>query len=207
MTTPTIHRPIAVLNLPAQVPVLISVAKAVALAMTNNAAFPAPTPTLAALNTALVDLEVAEAAAQARTKGAIASRNQKRDALASVLEQLRAYVQSVADADRPRAAALIQSAAMNVRKVTLRAKRAFGVEQGSVSGAVTLVTASAARRASYEWEVSSDTGKTWQVLPPTLQTKTAMTGLQSGATYSFRYRSVTKAGAADWSQPLSLLVK
>jgi hypothetical protein len=29
--------------------------------------------------------------------------------------------------------------------------------------------------------------------------KTSMTGLAAGTTYSFRYRAVTKAGAADWS--------
>jgi len=46
-----------------------------------------------------------------------------------------------------------------------------------------------------------------EALLPTLQAKTSMTGLAAGATYSFRYRSVTKAGADDWSAPVSLVVK
>ena len=83
----------------------------------------------------------------------------------------------------------------------------FAAKFGSVSGAVTLITASAGDRASYEWEVSSDGAKTWTVLPATLQAKTAMTGLTPAATYAFRYRPVTKAGPADWSQPVSLIVK
>lgn len=207
MTNTVAHRSIAVLKLPRPVAVLVSVAKAVVVAMTGNAAFPNPQPTLAAIQTAIADLEAAEAAAQARTKGAVATRNQKRKALVTLLEQLRGYVQTVADADAERAPALIQSAAMNVRKVTARAPRVFAVKQGSVSGALVLVTASAGHRASYEWEYSADAGKTWQAMPPTLQAKTSVTGLSAGTTYSFRYRSVTKAGASDWSAPVSTVVK
>jgi hypothetical protein len=44
-------------------------------------------------------------------------------------------------------------------------------------------------------------------MPPTTRSNTALAGLQPGATYSFRYRSVTKAGASDWSQPLGFMVK
>ena len=90
---------------------------------------------------------------------------------------------------------------MNVKTFTLAGKRSFAVKQGALSGAVTIVAASAGPRSSYEWEMSSDGGKTWQALPPTMQAKTAASGLQAGATYTFRYRSVTKTGPSDWSQP------
>ena len=55
--------------------------------------------------------------------------------------------------------------------------------------------------------MSPDGGKTWQALPPTLQARTVTTGLQAGASYLFRYRSVIKTGAADWSPPVALIVK
>ena len=207
MTTLVTHRSIAVLKLPHPVALLVSVAKAVVLSMTGNAAFPTPQPTLAAINAAIADLETAEATAKSGIKGAVATRNQKRKVLLTLLEQLRAYVQTVADADAERAPALIQSAAMNVQKVTPRAKRVFAIKQSTVSGAVTLVAPSAGHRASYEWEYSADAGKTWQPLPPTLQAKTTTAGLVPGTTYSFRYRAVTKAGAADWSVPVPLVVK
>ena len=69
-----------------------------------------------------------------------------------------------------------------------------------------LVTHSAAHRASYEWQYSTDAGKTWLAAPSTLQSKTTIPGLTPGATAMFRYRPVTKKGEGDWSQPTSLLV-
>jgi hypothetical protein len=45
-----------------------------------------------------------------------------------------------------------------------------------------VVAASAARRASYEWEYSTDGGKTWIAAPATLQAKTKISGLAQGAT-------------------------
>ena len=206
MTSPVAHKSIAVLKLPNPVAVVISIAKAIVIAMTGNATFPAPLPTLAVIAAAIADLETAEAAARLRTKGAVATRNQKRAALGKLLEQLRGYVQAVADADPDRAPALIQSAAMNVKKVGLRGKRVFAVQQGRVSGAVMLVTASAGGRASYEWQMSVDGGKTWQMLPVTLQAHAPVTGLQPGATYTFRFRAVTRHGEGDWSQPISRIV-
>jgi hypothetical protein len=71
---------------------------------------------------------------------------------------------------------------------------------------VNLVTHSAAHRASYEWQYSTDAGKTWLAAPSTLQSKTTIPGLTPGATAMFRYRPVTKKGEGDWSQPTSLLV-
>jgi hypothetical protein len=207
MSASNTHRVSAALKLPTSVPALISVTKAIVAAMTGNASFPAPDPTLSAVSFALNELETAEAAALARTKGAATARNQKRAALVAELEQLKAYVQKTADVNLATAATVIQSAAMVVRKVPVRTKRVFNAKQGTVSGSVTLVTASAARRASYEWEYSSDGGKTWLLMPATLQAKTSITGLQSGSTYMFRYRAVVKAGAGDWSPPVSFLVK
>jgi fibronectin type III domain protein len=204
---PIVHRSIATLKLPKQVALLIGIAKAIALAVSGNKAFPTPDPTIATLDTAIADLETAETAVKTRAPGAVAARNQKRAALVALLEQLKGYVQKIADADPAHATELVQSAAMNVKKVSIRAKRVFDARPGAVSGSVTLVTVSAGNRASYEWEYSSDGGKSWQAALPTLQARMSLTGLQPGAGYSFRYRAVTKAGAGDWSQPVSLLVR
>jgi hypothetical protein len=141
-----------------------------------------------------------------RTNGAAAARNQKLAALVALLQQLRGYVQSVVDADPDRGPAIIQSPAMNVRRVGVRPKRVFAAKRGTVSGSVVLVTRAAARRASYEWEISVDAAETWRGLPATLQSETRVTGLQAGARYSFRYRAVTKRGLGDWSEAVSLVV-
>jgi hypothetical protein len=89
----------------------------------------------------------------------------------------------------------------------VRKPRVFDAAQGAVSGTMKLVTASAGPRSSYDWECSTDGGKTWLLLPSTMQAKTSVTGLTPRATVQFRYRALTKTGEGDWSQPLSFIVK
>ena len=206
-TTPKLHRSIASLKLPTRVPALITYADGIVKAMTYNPSFPSPTPSVAAVTDAINQLQVAETAALARTKGAVATRNEKRAALVSLLQHLRAHVQSTADANAENAASIIQSAGIAVKKTPVRAPRVFAAKPGLVSGSVTLVTHAAARRASYDWEYSTDAGKTWVTAPSTLQAKTTVSGLTPGATVVFRYRAVTKKGEGDWSQPSALMVK
>lgn len=83
----------------------------------------------------------------------------------------------MADDDRETAPAVIQSGALSVKQTTPRPPRVFGAKPGAVSGTVDLVARSAGHRAAYEWESSSDTGKTWAV------------------------------GEDDWSQPVSIIVR
>ena len=206
MTNTTVHRVIAVLKLPAQVALIISIAKAIIVALTGNKAFPTPQPTLAVISSAIADLETAEASARSRVKGAVAARNEKRAALVTLLEQLRGYVQTIADADQPHAAALIGSAGMHVKQVTARGKRTFTVAQGNVTGSVTLTAPATRGRVSYEWEVSTDGGKTWQQLPPTTRSRAIITGLQPGVDHAFRTRTVTTNGATNWSAVITRIV-
>jgi hypothetical protein len=207
-TTPkTVHRSFASLKLPNKVPALITYAQGIVKAMTGNPAFPSPVPTLAAVTEAISELQTAETAALSRTKGAVAVRNEKRAALVTLLQQLRAHIQATADANPETSASVIQSAGVALRKTPVRTKRVFAAKFGPVSGSVHLVTNTAARRASYEWQYSADGGKTWVSAPSTLQAKTTIPGLTPGATVLFRYRAVTKTGEGDWSQSQSLIVK
>jgi hypothetical protein len=175
--------------------------------MTGNAHFTSPTPTLAVVTSAVSDLEQAQAAALARTKGATDTRDAKRAALLLLVDALESYVQHVADADPENAAAIIQSAGMGVRKIPVRPPRVFAVTQASASGSVAVVAPAAARRASYDWEWSIDGGKTWTLASSTLQAKTALSGFAAGTTVMFRYRATIKGGEGEWSQPIAFLVK
>jgi hypothetical protein len=121
--------------------------------------------------------------------------------------QLKSYVQNTADADPENGTSIIQSSGMAVRRTTSRARRVFAATPGPVAGSAKLVTASAGHRSSYEWEYSIDGGKTWVTAPPSLQAKTIVAGLPSGATVQFRSRTVTKTGAGDWTAVVSLPVK
>jgi hypothetical protein len=174
--------------------------------LTANPSLPTPTPTVAAIAAAIHDLQAAETAALARTKGSAAVRNDKRKALIGLLQQVRAYIQATADADATNAVSVIQSAGVAVRKTPTRHARVFAAKPGRVSGAATVVATSAARRASYEWQYSTDGGKTWVAAPATLQAKTTVAGLAPGSTVQFKYRAVTKTGEGDWSQPVSLMI-
>jgi hypothetical protein len=121
----TIHRSLAVLDLPKRINVLITFADGVVKGMTGNASFPSPSPALAAVSAAITDLQTAETAALARTKGAVSTRNAKRAVLVTMLQSLRMYVQSVADGNAENAPAIIQGAGIAVKKTAVRPPRVF----------------------------------------------------------------------------------
>jgi hypothetical protein len=207
MTTPTLPRTLVALLLPRSTPAAITLARAIVQSMTGNASFPTPVPTLAAVSSAIAALDSAQAAVLTRTRGTVEARNDRRVELAILLFALKGYVQSVADADRENAVSLIQSSGMHVSAAAPPRQRAFAAAPGTVSGTVKLEAIAAAKRAAYEWEYSLDGGKTWLVAPVTLQSRTSVSGLQPGASVSFRYRAVTKTGQQDWSQPVSIIVR
>jgi len=70
-----------------------------------------------------------------------------------------------------------------------------------------VVAPTAGDRAAYDWEWSTDGGKTWQLAPSTVQSRTRMIGLTPGSTVLFRFRAVTRKGESDWSDPLTFIVK
>jgi hypothetical protein len=204
----SVSRAIAVLKMSPRVKNLITFAQSVATSMTGNASFPSPIPTLASFEADIAALVTAETAALARAKGAAQDRNAKLAVVKGDLEKLKASVQGVADAANPSdAAAIILSAGMSVRKVTLHAKADLAVKQGSSSGIVTLTAKSAAPKAAYNWQSSLDQ-KTWTPLPQTLKAKTVVSGLTAGTIYFFRSQALTpKGGEGDWGQVVSFLVK
>jgi hypothetical protein len=119
---------------------------------------------------------------------------------------LRAYVENQANLDPGTAPATIKAAGLLVRKAAVRTKLDFQVKQGAASGTVILVAKAAGPRASYDWQWSMDQ-KVWTDLPQTLKARTSMVNLAVPVLHSFRYRALTKAGMADWSQVVSLVVK
>jgi hypothetical protein len=197
---------LAVLVLPKRINVLITYASGVVEGMTGNPSFPTPSPALVTVTGAIAELQTAETAALARTKGAAATRDAKRAVLVSLLQSLRMYVQSIADQSGETASAIIQSARMGVKKTPARRPRVFAALAGANSGTVKLVAPSAGSRASYDWQSSPD-GKTWTDLGTTLQAKTTLTGQTAGTVLQLRYRPVTKTGATDWSAPVTFTVK
>jgi hypothetical protein len=199
-------RTLAALKLPRKIADLINIAQVIAKAMTGNPNFPNPQPTAAAMQAGVSDLVAAEAAATLRTTGAVATRNAKRRALVTLLEEWRMYVQSTADASPENAPAIIQSSGAALRKTPQRKFLGFHAKLGTAPGSVKVVAPAAARRASYDWQYSIDGGKTWVDVPHTLQARTTVSGLPTMTTVQLRYRATVKAGEGPWSQPTSILV-
>ena len=200
-------RSLVVLKLSPRVKNIVTFAQNIASAMTNNAHFPSPNPPLATFQADVAALNTAETAVLSRTKGAVETRNAKLAVVRTDLDNLKAYVQSVASMASPSDAdAIIESSGLTIRKVTQNSKPALAAKQGSVSGSVNLVAKSAAKRAAYTWQYSTDQ-KTWTALPETIQSKAGVSGLTAGTTYFFRVQSVTKDGLGNWSQTVSLMVK
>jgi hypothetical protein len=202
----SISRPVASLSLPTTVLALIAYAQGIVKALTGNASLPNPIPTVAALTAAIDDLAAAQTAALTRIKGAVTTRNERRAALLGLLRQLRGNVQAAADANPDSGGTIIESAGIALKKPQTRPARVFAAAPSGLSGSVKLVAPSAAARSSYEWEYSTDGGATWVTAPPSLQAKTVVPGMKTGTVVQFRYRSVVKGGAANWSPPVSLLV-
>lgn len=203
---PNMHALVA-LNLPRNNDALAAYAAGIVKAMTGNSTFPTPAPTLAALQQAATDLTSAELLAKTRAKGTVSARNDKRFVLVHLLQQLRGYVQGVADSNRETGATTIESAGMAVKHSPTRTARVFHAKSGVTSGTAILYAPSAGNRVSYDWEYSLDGGKTWVSAPGTLTAKATIGGLPVGTQVQFRYRSLTKAGEGNWSQPYTLTVQ
>jgi len=204
--TAVTRRAIVVLNMPKRIPDLIVYVNQIATAMTGNASFPSPPIPIPTFQSSITALGTSEQAVITRVKGAAATRNVKLATVRSEAEQLKAYVQVIADANPAEAESLIHSAGMAVKKVTARNKPDLAATPGPVPGTAHLVAKSAGHRSAYEWEYSLDQ-KTWTSMPVTLQAKTDVSGLTSGTTYSFRVRPVVKSGEATWSQIVVLLIQ
>jgi hypothetical protein len=205
MTTQSVPRNRVVLKRPRPVTALIALAKAIAEAMANSATtFPSPTPPLATLNADISALDTAQTATHAGTKGLVAARNDKMAIVVVDLEQERAYVQKVVDANPAQAQTIAEAAGMALAKSPAKTKPALSAKPATVSGSVVLA-AKAAKYTSNDWQYSTD-NKTWTSLPSTMQAKTTVVGLQPGVVLYFRHRAVTKSGATDWSQTVQTLV-
>jgi hypothetical protein len=194
-------------HLPTSAPGLVTFTHALIAALTGNPHVPTPNPPLSTLLDLVTKLETAQTATKSRTAGTVGARNSAKGALISAVRTEIATIQALADADPDNAEAIITSTSLTLRKKNARTKASFAVKQGEVSGTVHLAVKSAGARAAYDWQWSSDGGKTWTQVESTTQAKTSIASLPAGTTVSFRFRSVTPKGQSDWSAPLSFLVK
>jgi hypothetical protein len=172
--------------------------------MTGNAYFPTTTPLLTLVSTHLDALEAAELAAHNGPKGSAAVRNDALLVVRGDMRQLKAGVQSAADADVTHAQTIIESAGMYVAKRAVTAKQVLAARYGSVPGEVNLDAKAFKGQGSYQWQMSLD-GKTWSGLPGTVKASTVVSGLTAATIYYFQVRTLTAAGLSAWSTIVSII--
>lgn len=204
MNTPKIS-PIA-LNLPKVVALLIVFAQHVVQAMTNNPWFVSLVALLAQTTTDLAALQAAEALALTRAKGAAAARDVKRKVVVDDLILLKNGVQTVVNQNPGQGAAIVESAGMSQKRVTLPSKPNLAAKMARVSPGEVLVRAKAVKGASYEWQYSLDGGKTWIAMGTTTVANTSLLGMTVGTTCLFRFRTTVKKTTSDWSPTFSFFV-
>jgi hypothetical protein len=178
--------------------------------------FVTPNPPISVVQSQITLVDQAEVLAGTRAKGAAAARNVQRIVLVGLLETRLLYVQGIADTSTTpeQAAATIQAAAFTVALVGSYAKPVLGIIQGPTPGSVILrANASLLRGKSqmkksfFNWEMTSDGGKTFVALPPTPKAKTSLANLTPLATYGFRVSLTdTDAIVGPWSQVVTFLV-
>jgi hypothetical protein len=202
----TLHTVFVVLGLPSATSALITRMDTIVDAMSTNVAiFKSPPIVLATVTGHLGDLQTAETTAQTRAKGTAAARNAKKAIVVQDAHQLHAYVQQLANATPADALAIANAAAMTLRKQPVVHKSDLSVSH-VVSGTVKVVAKSASGAHAHDWQYSTDGGKTWVSVPPSLQAHTTISGFTPGTTVLFRHRDITKAGALDWGQPITAIV-
>ncbi len=183
--------------------------KAIVLGIGNHATiFVTPSPALASVTTHVNDLEAANALVLLRTVGASTTRDLAYDLVWKDVYDLQTYVQNIAD-DESTAEAIniITLSGFDVRTNGVYSKPDLAVKTTINPTTVKLIAKSAGKRASYEWQQSTNSAVTWINLPTTLKASALATGLTSRMYYQFRFRSVTKAGTSAWCNPVGIVIQ
>jgi len=198
----------AVLNMPDKIGDKILKAKFIQQKLTGNTNFPTPFPanitSLVQFGTDITALDAAETAAQNRTKGASAIRDQALEIVIKDLKSLMTMVQNAADADTANAEAIIQNAGFDVKSPTIKQKQGNTAISNNVPGVVDLT---ADGTGPHEWQMSKDQVTITQ-LNATLTASTTITGLTSGDLLNFRNRKIDSLGGGNpWSPWIQVKVK
>ncbi len=193
------------LNFPRTVGEALAYAKHIAASMTGNAYFPSPTLPLATLVGHIADLEAAHVVARTRADGAAAARNAKLVVVHDDLKRLRSYVETIANQHGEDAPAVVVSSGMSEKDSAGPLKAGFSAKQRKRSGSVRLAVRHPGIVTSFDWQLSTD-GVVWTDLRSTVVANLDLDGLTPATRYHFRYRTLTRNGTSDWSDPLTLLV-
>ena len=188
---------------------LLSKADTIVNAMTGNASYPEPSPSLAAITTAANEFSTAVANAANGGTTLTAIKNSKRAALAALLRELGSYV---AVACKGRMEDLLASG-FPIQKPTrtpvgvLPAPATPVLSFGPRSGELAASTPPLANAYTYSWRVALASSPTVYVQrAQTTAASDVFEGLTPGQIYVVDVSAVGSAGPSDWSDPAQLMV-
>jgi hypothetical protein len=189
---------------------LLSRAGQINIAMTGNTNFPTPTPTLAALQTALSDFEIAMAKAKTGSELEKAIKNDKREALIDLLHALGNYVLFTANGDRT----VALSSGFNIAKEPtpkppITKPENLQVTEGPNAGELNIKFNRVIAARMYMIQYAEETGSTplnWQSQSCT-KSKFTLRQLQSGKKYLIRIVALGTDEQVMYSDPVSKLVQ
>ena len=177
-------------------------------AMTGNAQFPEPSPTLADLGSSLQLFSDALALSHTKDKVKVAIKNQHRSNLAFQLSKLGSYVDYIAQGDR----AILSSSGFSLSAETSTPKPLaqpsnFTVEVGSRSGAALAYMRAVANAKTYlfRWGVAPIVNDSWLHAMHS-KPKFTITGLVPGTTYSFQIGVAGTKGQAVYTDLITKMV-
>jgi hypothetical protein len=180
---------------------------------THGSIFLNPIPTVATINSNVDDLITAHQAVRNRTIGAAEVRLVRANTLVSTLVASQAYVQGVINTAPPDQGPMIAKAAgMRVGQTSPYVKPVIEATQAQPGAPVHLdanvaaLTTGVKGRVYFNWQMSSDGGKTWLSTPSTPHGNTDVSGLTALATYMFRVSITSRQGPGPWCEAITFLV-
>lgn len=182
----------------------LDLAKQIVQAMTGNASFTTPNPTLTQITTAASSLEAARAevlALRAEAKNKTIIQSQLEDALDQLLTRLASYVENISSDP-----AIITSAGMDIKAAAtpagqLNPPSAFTTTTGDSDGEIDLSWNSDPGAKSYIIELSTQSppNAVWTQAKTTTRSKETLTNLTSGTRYWCRVAAIGASGQSGWS--------
>ncbi len=181
---------------------------AILQALTNNATYPTPTPTLAAVTTALTTFNDALAAAAGGGVALTLAKNDARAALVALLRELAAYVQLTCKGDMTKLLASGFPTQKNGRApVGVLPAPTVTVKLGERTGDLAAKVDPLYGASTYHWRVSLASSPAAPVQTAlTTAASNVFSGLTPGVVYQITASAVGASGPSDWSDPATQMV-
>jgi len=180
-------------------------AQAIVLAMTGNAAFTTPDPTLPTVDTAITEYQSALSEAATGDRQATAIKDQKREALEDILKDLGLYVEKLCKGD----VAKILSSGYKASKESTPVgplPKPTGFEVMPKGKGEILLRCKAIKGAkAYQFEHTLASATDWVISTET-KSRLLLTGLNSGQEYKFRVVPVGSSNIREYSDEVGSFV-